>query len=211
MRPGSRTHSYSQGLGGTDVNDDSAEIPAEEPDGHPPGGGSGLEHAGPTPESRSRGPGVRGTPVELGGATWILADYVPALSEVWDVLHEDNVLLGKYESADVQRAAVRLLFANYELSLDEAVGLVMGVAPADLVAAVEEALFGASQPDRRWSDWVRSSLLANGLDPAKIPPESLRDVLDQLVSCGRAIPAEDFVTAVGYAKKRKSLLAEAEW
>lgn len=164
---------------------------------------------GPDPEARKR-PGARGTPVRLGGSDWLLADFVPALGQVWDDLYDSNVLEGRYEAADVQRAAVRLLWANYDLSADEAVGLALGADPGSLVGAVEAALFGESRPHRTYSDWAISSLLANGLDPKRVPPESLRDVLDQLVISGRAVAPDEFVTTLRYARERREILSDVE-
>lgn len=165
---------------------------------------------GPDPEARKRPSTVRGTPVRLGGSEWLLADFVPALGQVWDDLYDSNVLQGRYEAVDVQRAAVRLLWANYDLSADEAVGLVLGADPATLVGAVEAALFGEARPHRTYSDWALSALLANGLGPKRVPPESLRDVLDQLVAVGRAVPPESFVTTLQYARERREILSDSE-
>lgn len=183
----------------------------DDPTTPPPGVALGIApDEAPDPAARKRPGAVRGTPVILGGSEWLLADFVPALGRVWDDLYDSNVLEGRYEAADVQRAAVRILWANYDLSADEAVGLVLGADPGSLVGAVEAALFGEARPHRTYSDWAISSLLANGLDPKRVPPESLRDVLDQLVISGRAVAPEEFVTTILYAKERREILSEME-
>ena len=164
-----------------------------------------------TPLARARRGDVAGNPVLVDGREWLLLDHAPALGGVWDELYDSNVLRGHYQPIDLQRAALRLLDANYDLTPDESVGLILALDPAALVGPVEHALFGPDQPHRRYSDWAESALRANGLDPGKVPPESLRDVLDQLVGCGRAVAPESFITMVKYAAQRKRLLKQSEW
>lgn len=157
-----------------------------------------------TPDARGN-PGITGTPVEIAGQTWLLADHVPAPEPVWDRLFDDNILSGQYDPEDTNSAAVRLLFVNYNLSPDEAAGLILEAPRPDLIHAVEVALFGPDQVHRTYSDWVLSSLFANGLDPRDVPPEQLRNVLFQLVATGRAVPAEVFISSAEYAVMRAAL------
>ena len=48
---------------------------------------------------------------------------------------------------------------------------------------------------RTFTAWARSALLANGLDPAKVPAADLAAVLHQLVGTGRAVAHAEFTTA----------------
>lgn len=186
------------------------DTPGDDPTTPSPGVALDIAPDGGPTAARKRPGAVRGTPVILGGSEWLLADFVPALGRVWDELYDANVLDHRYDVVDVQRAAVRLLWANYDLTTDEAVGLVLGADPATLVGAVEAALFGEAKPHRTYSDWAISSLLANGVDPGAIPPEVLRDVLDQLTALGRAVPPESFVTTLRYARERREILSDVE-
>lgn len=147
-----------------------------------------------SPEERARG-AAAGTPVEVGGEVWHFAAHVTPLAEVWGRLYDANLLAGRYDPDDVLLAALKLLTPNYDLTLDEAVAVVRAADPAALVRAVEEALFGPEERHRTYPGWVASSLWSNGVDPASVPPEHLRDVLDQLVLTGRAVPASKFVSA----------------
>lgn len=154
------------------------------------------------PEARAKAGEPRGTPVTVAGETWVLADRIPRLGAVWDRLFDQNVLARRYDEADLRSAAVRLLWAHYDLSPDEAVALAFAAGPADLVAAAEAALLGPDRSYRGYSEWVASALWSNGLDPARVPPGHLHAVLDQLVATGRAVPAHEFVSSAAAARER---------
>jgi hypothetical protein len=152
-------------------------------------------------EARVR-PGARGTPVEVCGAVWLFADYVPKLEPVWGRLFDQNQLAGRYDLGDLNSAAVRLLYANYDLTPGEAADLTLAAPAARLAKAVEAALFGPAEAHRTYTDWALGALYANGLDPASVPACRLRDVLDQLVATGRAVPAARWVSSAEYAAAR---------
>lgn len=174
--------------------------------------GSELALTGPIPDARRRPSVVGGTPTQLAGQEWLLASGVPWFDNVWDRLYDGNVTQRKYETSDVQLAAVHLLIANYDLSPDEAVPLIMGADPATLVGAVEIALFGPAKPHTRWSDWVRSAFVVNGIDMAEVPPDILSDVLNQLIITGRAADPNEFITSSAYMRKRGKMLKDImEW
>ena len=161
----------------------------------------------PTPESSARRPDLRGVEVVLAdGQTWTLADYIPDLAPVWDQLYDHNLISQGYNLADLHLASFRLLLENYDLPADFAVWLIDRTDPDALVTAVEGALFGVRNALRGWSDWATGSLLANGIDPAIVPPERRRDVLDLLVASGRTVPASKFTSAGRAAAKRQGLL-----
>jgi hypothetical protein len=147
--------------------------------------------------------------VEVSGRTWLLADYVPKLGPAWDEVYDENVWAGEYTLETVRRAAIRLLDESYELTPSEAAGLIMSADPVALKGAVEAALFGpAGDGDYRgYSEWVTVSLLANGLDPARLRGPALRGVLDLLVSTGRATPARSFISSAAAAAEKGQFLA----
>jgi hypothetical protein len=158
-----------------------------------------------TPAARAR-PGARGElTVSARGHAWRLSDHVPRPDAVWDRLYDSNLLRGGYDPGDVRMAAYRLLAANYELTPEEGVAIVLeadGVDPGAALAAVERALFGPAETHRTYSDWVTSALAANGLAYEDVPPGRLHSVLAQLVATGRAIPAEGFISAAEAAQLR---------
>lgn len=161
--------------------------------------------SGPDPADRIQGM-VSGTPVLLtDGREWLLADFAPDPGDVWDRLYDGNIVRGQYDASDLYVAAYRLLRANYHLTPEEAYRL-LAVDPANLVHPVEVALFGVDRPYRGFSEWVEVSLLANGLDPDRIPPSRRRAVVDYLVTTGKAIPAAEYLSSHQAAAKRKAIL-----
>ena len=162
----------------------------------------------PTPESAARCGDPVGTEVTLAdGRVWTLAPYIPAYGLVWDELYDGNIVFGRYQLADVLLGAARLLLEHYDLPLDFAAWLLLGADPDDLVRAIEWALFGGQKECRSYSDWAEGAFWANGIDPATVPPQIRRRVLDQLVATGRAVPHLDYTSAGKAAVKRANLLA----
>jgi hypothetical protein len=174
--------------------------------------GSSTGTSSPTPEPlepERRRPWASGTPVRLAdGATWLLARPVfrprrgdltrPGVDPPLDRIF-DKVALGEgVDLQDVWEAAWALLRANYHLTDDE-LSRLLSVAPGEesrcLADSVLEALFGPGEPVRTYSNWVRASLLANGLGESDIPAADLPNVLAVLVATGRTVPVDRFVDA----------------
>jgi hypothetical protein len=165
----------------------------------------------PDPTECARRPTVAGTPVLMGdGRTWPLAAYIPTLGGAWDRLYDDNVLRGKYQPDDVRLAASQLLFENFDLAPEAVATLIVGADLAALVLAVEVALFGPTEGRDTYSDWAIGSLYANGLDPATVPPDRLRDILDFLVACKRTIPPGMYISSAIAAPRYREFRAKLE-
>jgi hypothetical protein len=170
-------------------------------------------------EPQRRKPGARGGLVRLAdGQPWLLAEpafrprrgslTTPDLDEAIDRLHEQIVLGEDLCLADVQAAARTLLLANYDLSDVEVADLLEvepGVEAEELARAVLEILFGPEGRARGYVDWVRASLLANGLAATEIPASALHDVLTLLMATHRTVPPARFVDACRAALDRDSL------
>jgi hypothetical protein len=140
--------------------------------------------------------GARGTPAVLGdGLTWLLAEggLNNSLDPVRDRLWDDSALSGKVDVGEVQEAAWVLLMANYELAPEEAADLIDGADPAALTDAVVAAMFGPEPGHRTYTEWATSALMANGLDPARVPTAMMPAVLKQLVDCRRCVPATEWI------------------
>lgn len=169
-------------------------------------------------ESDRRRTDARGVAVLLAdGRPWLLAEptfragrgalTTPDVDSIVDRLHERIVLGDDVPLDEVFFAARALLRANYDLS-DAEVDLLLDVAAGDeaqeLARGVFEALFGPEHRVRGYTDWVRASLLANGLDRAEIPSSAVGDVLAVLVAGRRAVPAGQFVDACRAARDREA-------
>lgn len=137
------------------------------------------------------------------GATLTMPDVDRELAQLFDL----SSLCGEVALTDVWSAARTLLFANYDISDAEFADLVDLDADGEeqLVARVVEALFGPSESSRTYPDWVRASLLANGIVPATIGPADLANVLSILVATSRTIPASRFIDASRAAEEQASL------
>jgi hypothetical protein len=160
-------------------------------------------------ESERRKPGARGTLVRLAdGQHWLLATPTyracrdaltdPDVDQPLDKLFEGLVLDEPASISDIARIAWPLLKANYDLGDDEVAAL-LSVAPGAeghrLASAAFEAVFGPDQAARSYGDWVRASLLANGLGSVEIPTRDLSNVLAILVATNRTIPLAQFADA----------------
>lgn len=165
--------------------------------------GTGTDTRPLTPEARAR-KDAGGMPVVIDGRAWLLCDFVPGLEPCWDRLFDDNFVGGFYAARDVDAAAIRILWHNYDITPREAAALIARAPREELVAAVEVALFGSDRVHKTYSDWARSALLSAGLDPAAVPHAQLRNVLDHLVASGRVIAAADFVTSALAARVRRN-------
>ena len=184
--------------------------------------GSSTDISRPMPELTERArrkPGAAGTAVRLAdGQIWLLATpsfrpgpgrlTSPAVDGPLDRIF-DRLALGEgVPLQDAWEAAMALLLANYDLSVEELVDLLSvspGAEGAAFVGAVLDALFGPEASGRSYCDWVRASLLANGLDAIEVPAADLPNVLAVLVATRRAVPAARFVDACRAASTRSAL------
>ena len=132
----------------------------------------------------------------------------PDVDAAIDRFYEQIVLGDDVSLADVQAVARTLLLANYDLSDDEVADLLEvepGAEAEALARAVLESLFGPDHRVRGYVDWVRASLLANGLAPSEIPASAINDVLTILMATNRTVPPSQFVDACRAALDRDSL------
>jgi hypothetical protein len=170
-------------------------------------------------EHERRKPGARGSLIRLAdGQPWLLAEpafrprpgglTIPDVDAALDRFHEQIVLGDDVSLADVQAVARTLLLANYDLSDVEVADLLEvepGTEAEELARAVLESLFGPESRVRGYGDWVRASLLANGLAASEIPASAINDVLTILMATNRTVPPSQFVDACRAALDRDSL------
>jgi hypothetical protein len=153
----------------------------------------------------------KGIPIEIDGKTWLLAHGGAAhlLDHYRDRMDDQVRLTGQVDMTDVWEVGRLMLVSNYELTETEVVELLAGADRKAIVDGVMAAMFGRPNPHRTFTMWMISSLHANGLDPATIPPEMLPLVLDQLVTLGRAVPIEKYTDAAIAAPRLAKIRAMA--
>jgi len=157
-------------------------------------------------EHRRRRAGARGSPVRLAdGEPWLLAE--PAFRPSPEGLTRPDVdaAIDRFYERIILAVARTLLRANYELTDAEAADLVAvdaGPEAEALARAVLESLFGPDGRLRGYVDWVRASLLANGLSGTAIPASAINDVLAILMATNRTVPPAQFVDACRAALER---------
>jgi hypothetical protein len=170
-------------------------------------------------ERERRKSGARGRLARLAdGRDWLLAEptfrptpaglTAPRVDDELDRIYEQVVLGEDISLVDIMAVARVLLLANYDLAEAEVADLLEvepGAEAEALAGVVLESLFGPDQKVRGYVDWVRASLLANGLSPARISASSLHDVLSILMATNRTVPPSQFVDACRAARDRDSL------
>lgn len=153
-----------------------------------------------------------GVPLAIAGEEWLLPLMLTA--EGMDPVREEILafghMRGSYPAGVLQKAGEILLGSNYDLTGPEQWLLIAQVRLDDLRDVVEECLLAQAGRPREYRDWVRSSLLANALDPDAIADADLPHVLHQLVSTGRAIPAHEFLDVAVQGAQRAELLRGAK-
>lgn len=166
----------------------------------------------PTPrlsEADRRKPDAVGVPIRLAdGEHWLLAR--PVFSAKADGLtrpHVDDPLNRLFDRIvtgesipmqDVFFLASRLLRQNYRLDESELEALLTaspGRECQTFLEAVTTAVFGDENVGRNYTDWVRASLIANGLQHVDIPADDLPNVMAILVATNRTVPASNFIDA----------------
>jgi hypothetical protein len=163
--------------------------------------------AWPDPAERRRPGAGPGTPTTLAdGREWALAAAMPALGGIWDVLFDARMVGGQYDPADVRAAAFRLLEAHYDLTPDEAYGLIVGVPPASLVPAVETALLGPERPERSYSEWITLAVCLAGLDPDRVAPGRRLDIALAMEAAGRCPARGEFIASARVARRRAEVM-----
>lgn len=150
-----------------------------------------------TPEARAWEPGATvGAKLAIGDHTWLLplamtsADLDPFRNE----MIRQCAFKGTYSADLLRDAGQLLLMMGYDLRANEAYYLIRSAPLDPLRDALEEALLAYS--DNRevgYHDWVRSSLIANGIAPELVDDADLPHVLNQLLATGRAVPPDKFL------------------
>ena len=168
-------------------------------------------------EQTRRKPGARGVPATLAdGRPWLLAEptfrpkagplTTPDVDSALDRFYERIILGEDLPLADLLGVARVLLLANYDLAEAEANRLPdtdAGDEAEALPRVISEALFGPEHRIRNYTDWVRASLLGNGLAGAEVPASAINDVLTLLLASGRTVPPAQFIDACRAAQDRE--------
>ena len=152
------------------------------------------------------------------GQAWRLAEPVfrpcvrgltdPVVDRPLDRIFESSVLNEPMGLCDLMEVARNSLKANYDLSDDE-LGSLLSVAPGqeaeDLGEMILGAVFVSESAEKSFTQWVRASLLANGLGQTDIPARDLLNVMTILVATNRTIPLSRFSDACRLQDERARL------
>lgn len=162
-----------------------------------------------TPDSRKIGV-PQGTAIKINDDEWLLANVGLAriFNEYRNRIYQDIRLSNSVDMQDIRICAWYMLTHNYRLTEEEAGLLIATVEDDELVDTVTKNLLChyAEDNELSYTNWARSALLANGLDPVKITATDLPLVLRQLTETGRAIRLEDFTAVDQHIQIRRALI-----
>jgi hypothetical protein len=169
-----------------------------------------MDQQMPDPETVRQTKWRDGPAFESCGYTWQLPD--PGLAAVLkpyrDEFYDLAVRTGMVPCTKVQAVAVILLTGNFCLNEIQAAVIVLSADQTELATAVSLAMFGG-EGGYRYTEWAESAFYANGLDPAKVPPHLVNQVLRQLVKTGRAVPPDEWIDSQIASNKFQSLMNQA--
>jgi hypothetical protein len=157
-------------------------------------------------EFERRKPGANGRPIRLADGTyWLLATPTycahdtgltrPLVDQLLDRLFDRIALGDGFAIEDICQVAKALLIANYTLSDADLTALLAISSGPDIsafVASVLEALFTSEHTDNTYTDWIRATLIANGLHATTISTHDLPNVLAILVATHRTVLLRHF-------------------
>lgn len=158
--------------------------------------------SGPTP----------GPPIQAGDHVFHLAPLglARSITEARDGLYDEIEISGKVAPKDIRAIAWMAITANYALTPEQTIAILEAVDARELMEAVVSTAFVHESPDhtRTYTNWARSALIANGLDPATVSKDDMPHVLHQLVATGRAIAHQEFTAAAEHANVRREILKQ---
>jgi hypothetical protein len=174
--------------------------------------GMTTEPTGPDPARKERDRPTRGVEIKSGGRTWKLAELglARAVTEQRDRLHDDICLYSEVNLKEIRTCAWLALEANYNLTPEETMTIIEGTDPSELTEAVVKSVFvhETEQAEETYTNWAKSSLMANGIDPATTPKAMISHILRQLVATGRAMKLEDFTASGQHSRLKESLMGQ---
>lgn len=163
-----------------------------------------------TPDARALDDGtpITGIPIRLAdGNEWLLARVgsVPEAAWLRNEMFRSMALSESIRSVLLVIAADFALRLNYDLAEDEVAKLLdhsegWSFRDESECGKGVDAVVGAYLPNFEdcefdYDDWLRSTLIINGIAPGSIPSDDLPAVLAQLVALGRAVPLDRLVIA----------------
>ena len=169
-----------------------------------------VETQPPTnPKERARD-NITGLGITCQGHEWLLpyAQTAKALDTTRDRMYQAIMTIHKVSLRDVWSTAWVLLNWNYRLTPKESSALVYAFNQTELIDAVILTTIGTdTRFEVGYSQWLRSALYANGLDPEKVPGEYLGEVIQHLLSTNRIAPASEMVSFQVADKTRREILS----
>ncbi|MDX2038870.1 MAG: hypothetical protein SFX72_19650 [Isosphaeraceae bacterium] len=152
------------------------------------------------------------------GSEWILRhpSYRPTGSSLTDPdidgpldrLYDSIVIEQQASLIDVWEIARRLIEPNYDLEapeIEQLLEVAEGPECQSFVESILGVLFGRRDRERSYTEWIRASMMSNGIDVIQTSGDRLSEVMGVLVSTGRTIPAGKFIEAHAVASDLAAL------
>ncbi len=173
-----------------------------------------------TPEARQLFDEISGVPCPMAdGRIWKLAraglagSAIELRDDLFDTLaaeehatREDTICAvhwGLIHNYDVSTEEVWELIGDREGYRLDGVYRVEDQGPLKPIDAIIAAMVPTAEIcEFRYTDWLRASLIANGLDPAAIPPDDIPGVILTLIGTGRALPPERMIASARHGADR---------
>ncbi len=170
-------------------------------------------------EVERRRPGATGTFILLAnGEEWLLSNVsisltstdlmTPKIDDVLNRIFESMMLEGRVSLSEIWSVAIVLLRINYNLSDAEIYQLLELKLGAECDKFAEDILQIAlvfEPGSKGFTDWIRSSLIANRIDPSQLSVRDVPNVLEILVATNRTIPLASFADSCLVAQERQLL------
>jgi hypothetical protein len=162
----------------------------------------------PPERLRRRHDRLRGRPLrDTFGTDWIIADVglAPQFEGMRDAAFDMLALRGSGDPALYRVVAMCAITSNYDLTPEEAALVLDHVTPDELCGVAAEALLPTQGFLRTYTAWILGGLIANGIDPEKVPRHLLPAVLRHLEQTGRIEAQDSFINSASEAKKRTTM------
>jgi hypothetical protein len=134
---------------------------------------------------------------------------MPGLSKEFaklrDEIFDEAVYRQRITAAQAINSAFVLLSYNYNLAASSAALIVQNADPNELAKAVYNAYFQHASDKISYTEWARTGLIANNIDPDNLDPGIISTVLDHLELTNRIAPKHK-LTHSGLARSYRESL-----
>jgi len=138
------------------------------------------------------------------GQDWMIArcGLVSTLDDVREALFKEHMRgRGSYSLGNLMVVVFFGLRVNYDLAREEINALMQVTDFSEIVDKVIEAILPTEAKDRSFTDWMKASLILNGIQPDSVHRDQLPHVIDMLQRLGKTVPYRDYTDLGVYLKK----------